>query len=87
MSNPFNMLNPTNPINVNNTANIRSIYQTMMQSSNPMQMFKQLAGRNPALQPAINMLNQGISPQQVFNTMCQQRGINPTEFLKSITGK
>jgi hypothetical protein len=68
-------------------AGIRNAYQMIMQSRNPMQVFQQLARQNPSLQPALQMLQQGVNPQQIFNTMCQQRGINPTEFLKSITGK
>lgn len=87
MSNPFNTLNPANPYNSNNMAGIRNAYQMIMNSGNPMQMFRQMAANNPALQPAINMLNQGMNPQQVFNTMCQQRGINPNEFIKNITGR
>ena len=86
MSNPFNALNPNNPYNSNNMAGIRNIYQMMMGARNPMQMFQQYAQNNPALQPALNMLNSGMNPQQVFNTMCQQRGINPQEFLRNITG-
>ena len=87
MSNPFNMLNPANPYNSNNMAGIRSAYQMLTSSRNPMQTFMQMAQGNPSLQPAIQMLQQGYNPQQIFNTMCQQRGINPNEFLKSITGK
>lgn len=87
MSNPFNTLNPTNPYNANAMSGIRNAYQMIMNSRNPMQAFQQLAAKDTALRPALNMLNQGFSPQQVFNTMCQQRGINPTEFIKNITGK
>ena len=87
MPNPFNTLNPANPYNANNMAGIRNAYQMIMQSGNPIQAFQQFARNNPALQPALNMLNQGMNPQQVFNTMCQQRGINPQEFLRQITGK
>ena len=87
MANPFNILNPTNPMNTNNIASIRNAYQMLTQTNNPMQVFQQMAMRNPQLQPVMSMLNQGMQPQQVFNTLCQQRGINPNEFLKSITGK
>lgn len=85
--NPFNNINPANPFNSNSMANIRNMYQMITQARNPMQMFQQLARQNPALQPAMNMLQQGIQPEQVFNTICQQRGINPQEFLKNLTGK
>ena len=84
MSNPFNTLNPANPYNSNNMAGIRNIYQTMMNSRNPMQMFQQMARNNPNLQPIVNMLNGGANPQQIFNSLCQQRGINPQEFLKQL---
>lgn len=84
MSNPFNTLNPMNPKNM---TGIRNAYQLLTQSSNPIQTFQYLAKQNPKLQPIVNMLQQGMSPQQVFNNMCQQRGINPSEFIKNITGK
>jgi len=87
MSNPFNALNPANPYNANNMSGFRNAYQMLTQSRNPMQTFMQLANGNPALQPAINMLRQGMNPQQIFNSMCQQRGINPDEFLRNITGR
>lgn len=87
MSNPFNTLNLTNPMNTNNMESIRNAYQMLTQSRNPMQAFQQLAQQNPQLQPALQMLQQGMTPQQIFNIMCQQRGINPQEFLKNITGK
>lgn len=86
MANPFNALNPANPYNSNNMAGIRNIYQ-MMQNGNPMQVFQQMAQSNPQLQPILNMLRNGGNPQQIFMNMCQQRGINPQQFINSITGK
>lgn len=79
MSNPFNILNNNNP-------NLISIYKMLTSSSNPMQMFVQLAQQNPNLQPVIQMLQQGNDPQKIFTLMCEQRGIDPKEFLKNITG-
>lgn len=87
MSNPFNVLNPSNPYNTNNMAGMRSIYQSLMNSKNPMQMFQQMARGNPQLQPIMQMLNQGANPQQIFMSMCQQRGINADEFIKNLTGR
>lgn len=80
MPNPFNMQN-TNP-----NFQLQNIYKMLTQSQNPMQLFRQMAVRNPQMQPIVNMLNGGYSPQQVFNSLCQQRGVNPEEFLKQITG-
>ena len=51
-----------------------------------MQMFQQIAMKNPNMQPVLNMLNNGANPQQLFYQMCKQRGINPDEFIKNITG-
>lgn len=79
MSNPFNILN-------NNTSNLMSIYKMLTSSNNPMQIFAQLAQQNPSLQPVVQMLQQGNDPQKIFTLMCQQRGVNPQEFLKNITG-
>ena len=42
-----------------------------------------LAKKNPNI---VNMLNRGSSPQQIFNDLCRQRGVDPQQFLKSITG-
>lgn len=81
MSNPFyqqqNYFNPQ----------MSNIYQMLTHSNNPIRLFKQLAMNNPTLQPILNMLNQGISPQQLFNNICQQKGINPQEFIKNLTGR
>lgn len=87
MSNPFNVLNPSNPYNSNNMAGMRNIYQSLMSSKNPMQMFQQMARGNPQLQPIMQMLNRGANPQQIFMSMCQQRGINADEFIKNLTGR
>ena len=81
MPNPFNQQNT-----YNNMANLRSIYQALSSSNNPMQLFQKLAQNNPNLQPIMSMLQNGNSPQQIFYGLCKQRGINPEEFLKNITG-
>lgn len=76
-----------NPFNMNNSNNMfKNIYQAMSQSQNPYEMFMRLAGNNPQMQPIVNAMRNGMNPQQIFNNMCQQRGINPNEFIKSITG-
>lgn len=84
MSNPFNVLNPSNPINANSLGYIKSLYQAAKNSNNPMQYFQMMAQNNPQLQPILNMVKNGGNPQQIFYQMCQQRGINPEEFLKAL---
>lgn len=82
MPNPFRTYSPP----YTPSDNIKSIYRAMSQSNNPYAMFMQLAGNNPQMQPIINAMQQGNSPRAIFNNMCQQRGINPDEFIKNITG-
>ena len=82
MANPF-VANQTFGINMQN---LKSMYQMIMNSSNPQALFMNLARQNPQLRPIANALSQGVSPQQVFNQMCQQRGINPQDFINTLKG-
>ena len=79
------MPNPFNTNNVNPNFQLRNMYQMLMKSNNPMQMFEQLASKNPQMQPILSMLKTN-NPEQVFNSLCKQRGIDPQQFIKSITG-
>lgn len=80
------MANPFNTQNTNQNIQLQNIYKMLTQSNNPMQMFEQMAIRNPQMQPIMDMLRSGNSPEQIFNFLCRQKGINPQQFLKSITG-
>ncbi len=64
-----------------------NLYQALINSKNPIQLFNTMAQTNPQLKPIVDMLNQGISPQNIFTSLCKQRGINPNEFLKQIQGQ
>ena len=79
------MPNPFNNMNMNPNFQLKSMYQLLMNSQNPMRMFQQMAVQNPRLRPIVDMLR-NKSPQEVFNSLCQQKGINPDEFIKSIKG-
>ena len=87
MPNPFfqSQYRAVNP-NVNNMANYRSIYNMLTSSKNPTQLIMQMAQQNPALQPALNFIKSGQNPEVLFNQLCQQRGINPQEFINQVTG-
>lgn len=74
-----------NPLLQSNTNQLKELYK-MMQNGNPMQVFQQMAMRNPNMQPILNMLNNGANPKDLFYQMCKQKGVNPDEFLKNITG-
>lgn len=82
--NPFNVINPNNPMNANRIGQMKSMYQAFQNAKNPMALFQQMAVRNPQLQPVMNMLRQGMNPNQIFNQVCQQRGINPEELMRMI---
>lgn len=82
MKNPFNALNPTpNPTGM---ASIQNAYRMLMSSPNPMALLQNMAQQNPSLQPVVQILKQGGNPQQVFINLCQQRGIDPNQFIKQI---
>ena len=49
-------------------------------------MIQKLAQTNPNMQQVLNALNNGANPQTLFYQMCHQKGINPDEFIKNITG-
>lgn len=52
-----------------------------MASGNPMALVQQ----NPQLAQVMQMC-QGQNPEQVFYTMCKQRGIDPQAFLQELRG-
>lgn len=56
----------------------------LLKSSNPIETFNKLAGSNQELQPILQLLRQGVSPQNIFNTLCQQKGIDPTVFINQL---
>jgi len=80
------MANPFNINNTNQNFQLQNIYKMLTQSNNPMGLFQDMALKNPQMQPIMNMLRSGNTPQQVFYSLCQQRGIDPQQFIKSITG-
>lgn len=86
MSNPLARFNPNNPMRGYDFGALRNMYQSM-RGGNPMQMIQQMAASNPQMRPIVQALNQGANPQQIFASMCQQRGINPQEFMRQLTGQ
>jgi hypothetical protein len=62
-------------------------YQMLTQSKNPTQLFYNIAKNNPNMKPALDLLQNGYSPQQVFEQMCKQRGLNPQDVLSKKQGK
>ena len=83
MGNPF--LQGSSQPTYNN--DIRNAYDIFSHSKNPQEVFMKMAQKNPQLQPIVQMLNSGGNPQQIFMALCQQKGVNPQQFLNSIMGK
>ena len=83
MANPF--FNPNSNANRNSSMSINDIYNLLSKSKNPYEVFSNLAKNNPNMAPIMNLLQNGYSPEQVFNMLCQQRGVNPQEFINNIT--
>lgn len=84
--NPFNIINPANPMNNNRIGQMKNMLNTFRNSKNPMALFQQMAQRNPQFQPVIKMMQQGMNPNQIFESVCKERGINPQEFLNMFKG-
>ncbi len=74
-----------NPLLQPSMNQMRELYNAM-RSGNSMQIFQKMAQNNPNMRPILNMINSGSNPQQIFYQLCNQRGINPEEFIKNITG-
>ena len=85
MPNPFSVLNPANPMRGYDFNALREMMNSM-RNGNPMQMLSRMAMQNPRVQPIVQALQGGANPQQLFNSLCQQRGINPHEFMRNLTG-
>lgn len=88
MPNPFSVLNRNSPMGAfqGSMGNMQTFYRALMGAKNPMQAFQRIASQNPQMQPILQALQGGANPQQVFASLCQQRGINPQEFMRQITG-
>lgn len=88
MGNPFFQGSRQDLINSNNNFNdIKNAYDIFSHSKNPIDAFMKMAEKNLQLQPIAQMLKSGGNPQQIFITLCNQRGIDPQQFLNSITRK
>jgi hypothetical protein len=78
----FNALNTTT--SANNASSLMQAYKTFLNAGNPMVVFKQMAIKNPQLQPILSVIESGGNPEQIARQMMAQRGINPDEFIKQL---
>lgn len=61
---------------------IRQMMQTMRAAQNPAHALQQMAGNNPQLQQALQLVQQsGGDAKAAFNKLCQERGIDPQQII------
>lgn len=66
---------------------IRQMMSTVKAAQNPALAIQQLAGQNPQLQQALQLVQQsGGNPQVAFEKLCQERGIDPQQILSMLNG-
>ena len=79
----FNALN-TAPI-VNNSQSLMQAYQIFKSKGNPLNVFRQMALKNPQWQPILKTIESGGNPELIARQMMAQRGINADEFIRQMT--
>lgn len=93
MPNPFQQMQMQQMMQqqAQNNPQFNSIKQAynMFQNGNmnPMQVLNNMAMQNPQFKPFVQMLQNGANPEIVFKQMCQQRGIDPNQFIQMLTQK
>ena len=73
------MLNNMNP----GIQQLKGMMNMLKTSSNPQMLIQQMIQSNPQLAQVANLVN-GRNPEAVFRDMCNQRGINPDEFINML---
>lgn len=56
-----------------------SVVNQIRQTGNPQAAINAMAQQNPNIKKAMDMCR-GKNPEQVFNQMCQQNGMDPGQF-------
>lgn len=82
---PFANLNPARPANIPNMGRIQNAFQTIFNTRNPMQALQRAFSNTPQFAQMNDLLRQGRNPEQLFRQMAQQRGIDPDEFIRTMT--
>ena len=82
MSNPFlSMIGGRtghNPMQM-----VQQVMGMVRGSNNPQSMVESMAQTNPAIKQAMEMCK-GKNPQEVFNSLCQQQGMNPQDIVDKV---
>ena len=66
---------------------IKQMMGMVQAAQNPALALQQMAGQNPQLQQALQLVQQsGGNPQAAFQKLCQERGIDPQQILGILNG-
>ena len=69
----------------NRLGQVRQLMQTVQMAQNPALALQQMAGQNPQLQQALQLVQQsGGDPQAAFQKLCQEKGIDPNQILSML---
>lgn len=61
---------------------VKQMMQAVQMAQNPALALQQMAGQNPQLQQAMQLVQQsGGDAKAAFNKLCQERGIDPQQIL------
>ena len=64
---------------------IKSLFNTVRSSGNPMMMLNQMAGNNPAVRQAMDYVNaNGGDARAAFYKLAQEQGIDPNTILNML---
>lgn len=83
MANPFfrGSFAPNSGINM---GQVKQIYNMLRCSNNPNQLLDQMIAQNPQMAQAINLIKSNGNYEQVFRSMCKEKGINADDFIKQL---
>ena len=61
-------------------------FKTLLKSSNPEELVKNLISQNPQMNNVLQLMqNSGKTPKEFFYNYAKQQGVNPDEFINSLT--
>lgn len=72
-----------NPQMLQNIQQVKGLMSQLNMMQNPQVAMQQMAQSNPQLNQVLQMC-QGKNPKDVFYSVCQQRGIDPEQFIKML---
>ena len=83
MGNPF-YTGGSSTMNGINMQQVKQVYSMLKNSNNPEILLNQMANQNPQLRQTINLIKRNGNYEQVFRSMCSERGINADDFIKQM---